>query len=565
MLRFNYRNTGGESSVADGWIKRARRLLEGMSDTAEYGHLLRAEGRIEFMRGEFESGRTKLEQAIELAARLNDPDLFAMSLVWLGNCAVSVGNVDEGFGMVDEACAAAVGGELGPFATGIVYCNAVATYRDAAEYGRAGDWSERAKRWCQRNSIGGFPGICRAERAEIMRLRGEWSEAEHEATRAVDELRGFSRPYCGLAMYEIGEIRLRTGDLEGADQAFCEAQELGHDPLPGAAMLHLRKGEIEAAVRAIAPALASDRLQLMERARLLPAEVEIAVAGGDLARAARGAHELQQIANQTKTPALKAMAATAQAQLQFARGEDAIGAGRLAVRLWDEVSAPYEAAIARLLLAAAHKAAGDVHAMRTEAEAAQKTFAKLGARPDAQRAEEIVRESHRHEGKATVARRTFVFTDIVGSTQLVEAMGDNAWFELLRWHDAKLRETFNRHGGEEVDHAGDGFLVAFPDPKSALSAAIDAQRTLAEHRRQHGFAPRVRIGVHAADAVAADRGFRGRGVHAAARVGAHAEADQIVATWLTVPETLAARAVDRREIVAKGFSDPLEVVTIDWH
>ncbi|HET6819767.1 MAG TPA: ferredoxin, partial [Candidatus Limnocylindria bacterium] len=96
--------------------------------------------------------------------------------------------------------------------------------------------------------------------------------------------------------------------------------------------------------------------------------------------------------------------------------------------------------------------------------------------------------------KAGPARRvlkTFMFTDIVGSTSLVEALGDEAWEVLLRWHDSTLREVFSAHQGEEVSSTGDGFFVGFASPDLALAAAIAIQRRLADHRAKNGFAPQV--------------------------------------------------------------------------
>ena len=87
-----------------------------------------------------------------------------------------------------------------------------------------------------------------------------------------------------------------------------------------------------------------------------------------------------------------------------------------------------------------------------------------------------------------------MFTDIVGSTPLVEALGDDAWQELIRWHDQTLRAIFNRHGGTEVRQTGDGFFVAFEDATEAIEAAVAVQRSLAEHRRGHGFAPKSASG-----------------------------------------------------------------------
>ena len=104
-----------------------------------------------------------------------------------------------------------------------------------------------------------------------------------------------------------------------------------------------------------------------------------------------------------------------------------------------------------------------------------------------------------------------MFTDIVGSTALVEAIGDEAWHDLLRWHDEALRRCFASNDGEEVDHTGDGFFVAFPDARTALACAIAIQRTLADHRRAHGFAPQVRIGVHGGGGDACGRRLRGCG------------------------------------------------------
>ena len=158
---------------------------------------------------------------------------------------------------------------------------------------------------------------------------------------------------------------------------------------------------------------------------------------------------------------------------------------------------------------------------------------------------------------------TFVFSDICGSTNLVEAIGDTAWLDLVEWHDRTLRTLFREHRGDEVDHAGDGFFVAFQDPAAALACAVAIQRALAEHRRNHGFAPPVRIGVHTADAIPAGGGFRGKGVHTAARVGAVAEANEILASRETA-EAARVTFTNPRIVELKGISEPVEIVSVDW-
>ena len=109
-----------------------------------------------------------------------------------------------------------------------------------------------------------------------------------------------------------------------------------------------------------------------------------------------------------------------------------------------------------------------------------------------------------------------MFTDIVGSTSLVEAMGDEAWQFLLEWHDRALRSSIEQYHGEEAGHEGDGFFVVFDDVVDAIDCGLDIQSALALHRRDHGFAPAVRIGVHLADATKNEGGYSGIGVHEAA-------------------------------------------------
>ncbi len=158
--------------------------------------------------------------------------------------------------------------------------------------------------------------------------------------------------------------------------------------------------------------------------------------------------------------------------------------------------------------------------------------------------------------------KTFMFTDIVKSTNLVEALGDEAWEALLRWHDQTLRALFAAHQGEEVVTTGDGFFVGFDSPEAALGCAVAIQRTLAEHRQTHGFAPQVRIGVHAADATQVGRDFKGKGVHEAARISALAQGGEILASRQTIVPRF--NASEPRTVSLKGISEPVEIVTVEW-
>ena len=159
--------------------------------------------------------------------------------------------------------------------------------------------------------------------------------------------------------------------------------------------------------------------------------------------------------------------------------------------------------------------------------------------------------------------KTFMFTDICASTPLLIAVGDQAWQNLIGWHDRTLRHCFEVFGGEEVDHAGDGFFVAFGGAQAAIRCAIAVQRALDNHRREHGFAPEVRIGLHRTQARCHNGKYFGRGVHEAARIGALAEAGEIVASVVSVVDTGMATTMDR-EVKLKGVDNPVMVTTIDW-
>jgi class 3 adenylate cyclase len=489
-----------------------------------------------------------------------------MSLSWLGVSLSEIRRGPEAFPYLDEACAAAVGGELGPWATGIVYCNSIGAYRDAGEFAMGGEWTQTASRWCQRESIAGFHGICRVHSAEFMRLRGAWAVAEKEARQAGAELETSHPAVAGEAYYELGEIRFRMGDLEGADKAYRQAHELGRDPQPGAAILLAAQGQPAAALRSLETSISSHELGILDELRALVALAGIASDLGMLDVADSAALQAETLAAGQSGLGLQVLGLQARGTLQLAHGNaEAHKTLRRTLRVWQDINAPYEAALVRLLLARALRQTGDEAGAGRECQAAVAAFDRLGAKPDAERARRLALETappSPPDSEARTAQRTLFFSDIVGSTQLVEAIGDEAWTGLVAWLDGAMRECFTQHGGEEVDHAGDGFFVAFADPTSAIECAIGIQRKLADHRREHGFAPRVRIGVHATSASQAGGRYRGRGVHEASRIAALARPDEIVASRSTVPPVF--HTSEPREAAVKGISKPLELVTIDW-
>jgi class 3 adenylate cyclase len=560
----------GNQSLSTGWLARAERLLADQPESVAHGHLANAQSELAIGEGRLDDGIRLAQTTVDIGARFGSRDLQAFGILMQGRALIARGDVPKGLALLDEATVAAVSGECSPFVSGLLYCIAIHTTQSMADYGRAGEWTDAATKWCQRQSIaGGFPGLCRVHRAEISRLRGSWNEAEQEAKLAVEELRDFSVPIAAEALYEIGEVRLRMGDLDAAQEAFRESHELGREPQPGLAMLQAARGDLDSAASSIRRALASETWDRLARGRLLPAQIEIAVTRRDLETARPAALELGEIAEAYGSTALRAAAASAEGAVLLAEGapEAAEESIRRAWRLWQQIEAPYEAARARVMLAEASLRQGDQAGAKLEFEAAAVTFDRLGATLDAIRVDQLVAAAAEAVRTAPAERavRTFMFTDIVRSTPLIEAIGDDAWQDLLRWHDEKLRRLFAAHEGEEIVHTGDGFFVAFAGAVPAFECAIAVQRELAEHRRAHGFSPQVRIGLHAGEAVKVGGNYTGKGVNQAARIGALAEGGEILASSQTaaLPEK-AFEVSEPRTVTLKGIGEPIDLVTVAW-
>jgi class 3 adenylate cyclase len=552
----------GAMAVSQGWFATAQRLLEGQPESFEHGRVVLTEAMgAMMMEGDLPKALELFEKAFEIGERIGDRDLLMLALSGKARALVTSGDVEQGLALHDEASAAAVCGELKPFTTGLVYCITISSCQDVGDFRRAAEWTEAANRWCDQADVSGFPGACRVHRAEIMRLRGDWPAAEQQAVAACEELRDFDRYISAAGHYEIGEIRRRRGDFAAAEEAYRASNELGRTPQPGLGLLRFAEGKVDGALAGIRHALEEVEVPLL-RLRALPALVEVAIAAGDLKTARAAADEIESVVDAyqiggRRTPAFDATAHLARGRISLAEKdwESSARCLRKARDEWQRVGAPYETAMARMLLATAIRRSGDEHGATVELESALAAFERLGAKLDAERAKELL-------GRLET-RRTFLFTDIVDSTKLLETLGDDKWRKLLARHDALVRERIVESGGEVVKKTGDGFFASFENPKAALEAAVGIQRALGEEI----VAPDVRIGAHTGEAFRTDvegSDYGGQGVHLAARIGAAAGAGQILVSRETVDGIGGFRLSEPREATLKGFATPVEVVSVDW-
>jgi class 3 adenylate cyclase/DNA-binding SARP family transcriptional activator/DNA-binding transcriptional ArsR family regulator len=360
-----------------------------------------------------------------------------------------------------------------------------------------------------------------------------------------------ARARCAEAL----EVERALGQIEG--EAGC---------LVGLADIAIESGDVDDARRRLPDALrlsrAAGNLEFISYALILAGRV--ARADGD-PKAAESAFQ-QALGAATGLPLWEAQAAAHLADLYLSRNNfdeaEAFARRACAGRVGP---GPIEG---RILLAETAFARGDPGA-EAQARQALQAAATTDYAPSPNR---LRLQRRLDEGKmggpqpmaSTRLRRVFMFTDIVGSSNLVELLGDEAWDHLLRWHDHTLRDLFARHAGEEINRLGDGFFVAFEGPEAAVSCAIAIQQALSAHRRDHGFAPVVRIGIHTAEATHQDGDYQGQGVHQAARIGSAASAGEILVSRSTLGDLERFRCSPPRAIALKGFSDPVLVVAVEW-
>jgi DNA-binding NarL/FixJ family response regulator len=383
----------GESGPATGWFTRGQRLLDQDGrETAEGGYLLLPVAEHHLRAGEWERAGAIARQAIGVGSRLGDRDLIAAARHQEGRALLGLGRVEEGFALLDEAMVAVTSGELSPMMTGFVYCSVISCCQQTHALGRAREWTVALGRWCKgQQQMVFFTSICMVHRAEILQLQGAWTAALAEACRACEPADGVDEPPAEAAFYQQGEVLRLRGELDAAARAYQRASRAGAEAQPGLALLWLAQGRARAAAAAIGRAL-DETVEALARARLLPARVEILLAGRDPEGARAACAELAAIAARFPTDVLRATAVHAQGSVELAAGNPREGLVllRRAWQAWQTLEVPHAAARAREALGLACRALGDRAGGRMELEAARSTYQALGARPDVARVEALL-------------------------------------------------------------------------------------------------------------------------------------------------------------------------------
>ena len=377
----------GAAAVANGWLRRARTLLEPLPPGPDHGWLAFHEGYVASGRGDAAQALVRAEEAAELGRRCDVPDLEMLGLALRGAVLVSCARVSEGMGCLDEATTLALEGTATiPISGAWACCFLVGACESVRDYARAFDWCDRIAEFAERYGSAYMLGFCRTHYAAVHLWRGEWTRAEEALQAAIDHYRRSRPAFTGEALVALAELRRRQGRWDDAERLLEEAGPSAA-PLCRAA-LALDRGDADAAVR-----LAERRLRsIPEQRRLMRAEaLELLVharsGAGDLVAARASLGELRALADVVDTVPLRAAADLAEGALALAAEEPDRALRRLedAVDGFERCSAPYDAARARILLSEALARLDHHDAAENEAARAREALDALRAVGDAGR------------------------------------------------------------------------------------------------------------------------------------------------------------------------------------
>jgi LuxR family transcriptional regulator, maltose regulon positive regulatory protein len=388
----------GAFAVASGWLGRAHRLLDELDEGPEHGWLAFFEGYLASASGETARTLELAASASRLGRRLGVPDLEMLGLALEGATLVACAEVEEGMRCLDEATVAALEGEATiPIAGAWACCFMVNACSAARDYERAFEWCDRIAAFADRYGSRYMLAFCRAEYGAVHLWRGRWADAERMLEASVEDFSRSRPAMVGAPLAGLAELRRRQGrgteaaallDRAGSSAAaqLCRARQAVDEGD--------RLRAIELLERLVRQAPEQRKL---ERAPALELLIRARTARGELDEARVALESLRELGQLVGTEALLASAELAEGRVAAAAGEHDRARTLLedAVDRFERSGAPFEAAEARVELAATLLALGRTAVAEREAEAALECLLELGAEPVAEAARRLLEGSIR--------------------------------------------------------------------------------------------------------------------------------------------------------------------------
>ncbi len=399
----------GEPAIANGWLRRAHRHLDGRPDSPEHAWLALRSGIVALLDdGDPEAATRLASDAVRIGRALGAVDYEMVGRALHGFARVTAGGVAEGLQELDEVNAAVLAGEMrDQVLIGLACCYLIAACERIRDYERAGQWCDRLKVFCTKWGLRPLFAVCRTQYASVCMWRGAWEEAERELTSAADELAACRPAMTGEGLVRLGELRRRQGRLDDAMALF---ERGGSHPLAslGHASVSLDRGDFNGAAdlaeRHLRRLPATNRT---ERAAALELMVRACLEQGRLNEATQSGAELQSIANEAGTGPLRALACLAAGLVAARLGDPTAARQHLedAVDLFKESGAPFETGRVRVELARVMGQLGRRDAAADEIRRAIDDLTPLGASLEIARARGVLDDLATHPATASPAAK----------------------------------------------------------------------------------------------------------------------------------------------------------------
>jgi LuxR family maltose regulon positive regulatory protein len=384
----------GEQAVANGWLQRARRLLDGRPDSPEHAWLAARAGIWALLDdGDPREALRLASEAVRVGQATGMVDYEMVGRAVHGFAQVTAGAVVEGLQELDEVNAAVLAGEMSDrVLIGLACCYLIAACERIHDYERATQWTDRLKAFCKKVGFRPLFAVCRTQYASVCMWRGAWDEAEHELTTASDELAACRPAMTGEGLVRLGELRRRQGKL---DEAMALFDRVAGHPLASIGRANVmfdrgdHAGSVDLAERHLRRLPASNRT---ERVAALELKVRACVEQGRLDDAKLAVAELRAIADESQTAPLRARASFVAGVLAARSGEATPARTHLedAVDLFNASGAPFETGRARVELARLLGTLGRRDAAVAEARRAIDDLTPLGATLELSRARTVL-------------------------------------------------------------------------------------------------------------------------------------------------------------------------------
>lgn len=384
-LAFDYAAVYGNSAASAGWLERGKRLAAMSGDCPERGWV---ELSCVLATDDPDEKEQHIRAAMEVARAHGDTDLEFDALAYAGVAAIERGRVEEGMRLLDEAAAAAQGGEVrSHVAAGEIYCKMLLACEMTLDVPRAEQWTTVANRLALKSNVAWASAICRGYYGGILTAAGRWAEAEDELTTSVRLYDASYRALRSAAVVRLADLRVRQGRWEEA-RALLNGHESDAQAARPLAQLHLIRGETEVAATVLRRYLATHRAGVDAAPVLaLLAEIELAAGHVEEARSVRGT-----LFAMAATSAVASVQAFAALVAGMTSGDaECVPYLEAALAGFAATGLPLEEARTRLLLAR-RLASSSPQVAVAEAKAALTVFDRLGVAHEADVAAALLRE-----------------------------------------------------------------------------------------------------------------------------------------------------------------------------